>query len=160
MAVETHQRQLSDEIANVIDTLHGLFKEIGLSPHEREQRESSVYAAISAALDEQLRVVSQYVPFLWGGTLWGGATAANAEGIDREKGKMVQDCQQILAHIRQMERSLADEDEYDEEEDADSQITLPLLICLQGLKERHKAVKRRHADRYDSVKSVLCVRTR
>lgn len=60
-----------------------------------------------------------------------------------------------------MERSLADEDEYDEDDDEDNQITLPLLKCLQGLKERHKAVKRRHADRYDSVKSMLpCVALR
>jgi hypothetical protein len=61
MAVETHQRQLSDEIGNVIDTLHGLFEEIGLARYDREQRESGVYAAISAALNEQLRVVTQYV---------------------------------------------------------------------------------------------------
>jgi len=61
MATETHQRQLSDEIGNVVDTLHGLFEEIGLAQYDREQRESGVYAAISAALNEQLRVVAQYV---------------------------------------------------------------------------------------------------
>jgi protein regulator of cytokinesis 1 len=55
-----------------------------------------------------------------------------------------------------MERSMAD-DEYEEEEDEDHQITLPLLKCLQGLKERHKAAKKRYADRYDSVKRTLCM---
>jgi protein regulator of cytokinesis 1 len=58
-----HPRQslLADELANVIDTLHSLFDEIGLARHERESREASVYAAISAALHDQLRVMSQYV---------------------------------------------------------------------------------------------------
>jgi len=73
---------------------------------------------------------------------------------------MIQECQQILAQTRQMERSMADDDEYEEEEDEDHQITAPLLKCLQGLKERHKAVKKRYADRYDSVKRTLCSRRR
>ena len=53
------QSLLADELANVIDTLHGLFDEIGLARYEREGREASVYKAISAALHDQLRQVSQ-----------------------------------------------------------------------------------------------------
>jgi hypothetical protein len=61
MDTSKSQSLLVDELANVIDTLHGLFDEIGLTRYERENQESTVYAAISAALHEQLRLVSEYV---------------------------------------------------------------------------------------------------
>ena len=60
MAVdEKRQSLLADELAHVIETLHSVFDEIGLSRYEREGREASVYSAISAALHEQLRIVDQ-----------------------------------------------------------------------------------------------------
>lgn len=52
-------KRLADELAGVIDNLHGLFDEIGLARYERDTREQAVYTAISAALHEQLRVVAQ-----------------------------------------------------------------------------------------------------
>jgi protein regulator of cytokinesis 1 len=66
---------------------------------------------------------------------------------------MIDECRQIILQIKQMERSLAENADYDGDEE--SGITVPLLRCLQGLKERHKMVKRRHAERYDSVKSMF-----
>ncbi|KAF8534289.1 microtubule associated protein-domain-containing protein [Trichophaea hybrida] len=128
-----HPRQslLADELANVIDTLHSLFDELGLARHERESREASVYAAISAALHDQVRVVSH------------------------EKTKMVDECHQLISQIKQMERSLAGGDDDYDNYNEDSNITTPLLKCLQGLKEKHKIVKRRHAERYDSVKKLV-----
>lgn len=71
----------------------------------------------------------------------------------REKAKLVDEARQTVGQIKQMERSLADYPE-DDEGDDDEEVTLPLLKCVSALKERHKAVKRRHAERYDSVKSM------
>jgi protein regulator of cytokinesis 1 len=69
---------------------------------------------------------------------------------------MLDECHQLISQIKQMERSLADSADYDDDEDDEEfSITAPLLKCLQGLKEKHKTVKKRHAERYDSVKSVF-----
>jgi protein regulator of cytokinesis 1 len=71
----------------------------------------------------------------------------------REKSKLVEECRQLIFQTKQMERSLSDSDvEHDHDEDED-QITAPLSKCLQSLKEKHKLVKRRHAERYESIKS-------
>lgn len=52
-----------------------------------------------------------------------------------------------------MERSLADEDhEIDERR---FRISAPLMQCLKDLKEKHSVVKRRHAERYESIKSTV-----
>jgi protein regulator of cytokinesis 1 len=56
------QKRFGEELGNVIDTLRGIFDEIGLARYECENREANVYAAISAALHDQLRAVSQFVP--------------------------------------------------------------------------------------------------
>lgn len=57
--MEAKCSSLTEELGNVIDTLHSLFDEIGLSRFEREQRETSVYAALNAALQEQVRLNSK-----------------------------------------------------------------------------------------------------
>lgn len=74
------------------------------------------------------------------------------------------ECRQLISQIKQMERSLAgndDENDHDNKRNDDHDndddefcITVPLLKCLQGLKEKHKLVKRRHAERYDSIQST------
>lgn len=56
------QVTLADELTNVIDGLHNLFDEIGLARYEREDREANVYAALNAALHDQLRLVAESVP--------------------------------------------------------------------------------------------------
>jgi len=73
---------------------------------------------------------------------------------------MVDECHQLISQIKQMERSMAGgNNDYDYNDNNDSNITTPLLKCLQGLKEKHKLVKRRHAERYDSVKSMYSGRS-
>ncbi|TGZ80605.1 hypothetical protein EX30DRAFT_372226 [Ascodesmis nigricans] len=120
---------LADELTTVIDGLHGLFDEIGLARYEREERETRVYAALNAALQEQLRVV------------------------EREKNDLVNQCHDIITQICQMERSLADnENEIDERR---FRITSPLMQCLQDLQEKQSVVKRRHAERYESIKQLV-----
>jgi protein regulator of cytokinesis 1 len=64
---------------------------------------------------------------------------------------MYNECQHIITQIKQMERSLKGADGY--HDDDEFAITTPLLKCLQGLKEKHKSVKRHHAERYEQVKS-------
>lgn len=123
------QSLLANELANVIDTLQGLFDEIGLACHERESREANVYAALSATLQDQLRTVSQ------------------------DKTKIADECRQLKSQIKQLQHSLGDIVDYDND-DEESSINVPLLKCLQGLKEKHKMVKKRHAERYDSIKKL------
>lgn len=55
------QLSLQDELTKTLDTLHDLFAEIGLSSSAREAREESVYAALNAALQEQLDLVNEFV---------------------------------------------------------------------------------------------------
>ncbi len=50
-----------DDLQNVQASLEGIFDEIGLSSHEKDKRTVSLYEALNQALQEQLRVVAQYV---------------------------------------------------------------------------------------------------
>ncbi|KAH0565143.1 hypothetical protein GP486_001455 [Trichoglossum hirsutum] len=49
---------LTSQIATIIGELHGLFDEIGVGHHEREARESELFAALSETLHGQLRRVA------------------------------------------------------------------------------------------------------
>lgn len=61
MALAKQQSSLQTELTSVIDTLHGIFDEIGFEQHERQNREDNVYAALNATLHEALCKVSRYV---------------------------------------------------------------------------------------------------
>lgn len=61
MDATKHQSSLANELTNVIDQLHVLFDDIGLTRNERDEREASVYQALNDALQSQLRLMTQCV---------------------------------------------------------------------------------------------------
>lgn len=57
--MEPDASYLTEQVANIIAQLHGLFDEIGVPPNERDSRESELFAALSETLDHQLKLVSK-----------------------------------------------------------------------------------------------------
>ncbi|KAI5816290.1 microtubule associated protein-domain-containing protein, partial [Pyronema omphalodes] len=125
---EKRQSLSSTGLSDALQSLHSLCDEIGFASHERETRESQLFQAVKLAVEEQVM------------------------NVKSEKTKMYNECQHIITQIKQMERSIKGTDGY--HDDDEFAITTPLLNCLQGLKERHKSVKRRHAERYEQVKKL------
>ncbi|KAH7308165.1 putative microtubule associated protein [Stachybotrys elegans] len=118
---------LAQQVNNSIGLLHGLFDEIGVPTHEREARESELFAALSEALNSQVRLVTS------------------------EKKEMVDEAKKIITSIRQMEVSL-DSSNHSRSDD-DLKITYPLISCLQMLKEKHTQIRRLHKERFEQVKN-------
>lgn len=50
---------LSQQVTTIINQLHGYFDEIGLPTHERDSRESELFAALSETLHNQLELVAK-----------------------------------------------------------------------------------------------------
>jgi protein regulator of cytokinesis 1 len=82
--------------------------------------------------------------------------------VTAEKNEMAEDAQRIITTIKQMDVSLngpKDRHEY-EAEDEELKITVPLIPCLQALKEKHTQISKIHKERFEQVKSsYLCART-
>ena len=73
----------------------------------------------------------------------------------REKAELTDEAHRIIKVIKQMEASLDDRatnDQYQNEE-TDLKVTVPLIRCLQTLKEKHNTVAKIHRERYEQVKS-------
>ncbi|KAK3357094.1 microtubule associated protein-domain-containing protein [Lasiosphaeria hispida] len=124
---------LAQQVNTIIGQLHGLFDEIGVPNHDREARESELFAALSDALHNQVRIVTA------------------------EKKEMIEEAQKIVTTIRQMEASLDDSKprrDYKAEDD-DLKITYPLTRCLQILKEKHLQINRLHKERFEQVKKLV-----
>lgn len=51
---------LTQQVANIIAQLHGLFDEIGVDAQERDRRESELFAALSDTLHKQVKQVARY----------------------------------------------------------------------------------------------------
>ncbi|CAK7266610.1 Microtubule bundling protein [Sporothrix epigloea] len=123
---------LSQQVNGIIDQLHGLFDEIGVSKHEREAREEELFNALSEALHNQVRLVTT------------------------EKKNMVEDAQRTIAAIRQMEASLDDSrSRRDYDADQDLQVSYPLTRCLQVLKEKHLQISKIHRERFEQVRKLV-----
>ncbi|CAK7198355.1 Microtubule bundling protein [Sporothrix eucalyptigena] len=123
---------LSQQVNGIIDQLHGLFDEIGVSNHERETREEELFNALSEALHNQVRLVTT------------------------EKKNMVEDAQRTISAIRQMETSLDDSrSRRDYDADEDLQVTYPLTRCLQVLKEKHLQISKIHRERFEQVRKLV-----
>ncbi|KFA65446.1 hypothetical protein S40285_00509 [Stachybotrys chlorohalonatus IBT 40285] len=120
---------LAQQVNNSIVQLHGLFDEIGVPSHEREARESELFAALSEALNSQVRLVTS------------------------EKKELVEEAKRIITSIRQMEASL--DDSKHRRDDEDLKITYPLISCLQVLKEKHTQIRRLHKERFEQVKKLV-----
>ncbi|KAJ9134411.1 Microtubule associated protein-domain-containing protein [Pleurostoma richardsiae] len=124
---------LSQQVNNIIDQLHGLFDEIGVPTHERENREAELFDALSEALNAHVRHVAE------------------------EKQSLLDEAQKMITAIRQMEVSLdGTKMRRDHQaEDDDLKITYPLTRCLQVLKEKHIQINRLHKERFEQVKKLV-----
>lgn len=72
-----------------------------------------------------------------------------------EKTGLTEEAHRIIKSIRQMEASLEDDKVITSyrSEDEDIKVTVPLIRCLQGLKERHNTMAKLHRERFEQVKS-------
>ncbi|KAI8962467.1 microtubule associated protein-domain-containing protein [Daldinia sp. FL1419] len=124
---------LSQQVNTIIGQLHGLFDEIGVTSHDRENRESELFAALSETLNNQVKQVTE------------------------EKKGLVDEAQRLITLIRQMETSLdgsRSQRSYTPDSD-DLQVTYPLTRCLKGLKEKHMQVSKLHRERFEQVKKLV-----
>ncbi|KAF2863147.1 hypothetical protein K470DRAFT_226918 [Piedraia hortae CBS 480.64] len=117
---------LSQQVTTIIERLHGFFDEIGVPSHERDARESELFAALSDTLHQQLNQVA------------------------KEKHELTETAQKLIKSIRQMERSLDD----DPSEEETLKVTHPLLDCIQSLKEKHHLISRQHRERFEQVRKL------
>ncbi|KAI1274800.1 microtubule associated protein-domain-containing protein [Xylaria sp. FL0933] len=122
---------LSQQVNSIIGQLHGLFDEIGVPSHDRDNREAELFAALSETLNSQVRAVTA------------------------EKKGMVDEADRIITLIRQMETSLDDTKAQCNPEDDDLQITFPLTQCLKVLKEKHAQIAKLHRERFEQVKKLV-----
>ncbi|KAI1306306.1 microtubule associated protein-domain-containing protein [Xylaria venustula] len=122
---------LSQQVNSIIGQLHGLFDEIGVPSHDRDNREAELFAALSETLSNHVKDVTA------------------------EKKEMVDEAQRIITLIRQMETSLDDTKAQRNPEDDDLQITFPLTQCLKALKEKHTQIGRLHRERFEQVKKLV-----
>ncbi|EXJ74959.1 uncharacterized protein A1O5_01655 [Cladophialophora psammophila CBS 110553] len=123
---------LTTQVNTIIGQLHAIFDEIGVPRNERESRETELFAALSEALHNQLRLVNS------------------------EKNAMTEEAQNIIKTIKQMEQSL--EDEKDRGYDLDTnalRVTYPLIDCLRDLKEKYNVISRLHRERFEQVKKLV-----
>ncbi|KAI9820980.1 MAG: hypothetical protein M1832_003452 [Thelocarpon impressellum] len=124
---------LTSQIATIIGQLHGHFDDIGVPSHERESRESELFAALSETLHNQLRLVAA------------------------EKTEMTDEANRMIKNIKQMEASLDDIKTNSGYELADEslKVSFPLLRCLQKLKEKHGMIAKLHKERYEQVRKLV-----
>ncbi|KAI5922139.1 microtubule associated protein-domain-containing protein [Camillea tinctor] len=123
---------LSQQVNSIIGQLHGLFDEIGVPDHDREARETELFAALSETLNNQVKAVAV------------------------EKKTMIDEAERIITSIRQMEASIDDHGSrhsYHDDDD-DLEITYPLNRCLVALRERHSQVSKQHRERFEQVRKL------
>ncbi|KAK3955286.1 microtubule associated protein-domain-containing protein [Pseudoneurospora amorphoporcata] len=122
---------LAQQVNTIIGQLHGLFDEIGVAHNDREHREAELFAALSEALQNQVRRVTN------------------------EKQEMIEEAQKIITTIRQMEMAMDDTKKARRSlEDDGLKVTYPLIQCIQGLQEKHCQVARAHRERYEEIKKL------
>ncbi|KAL8693114.1 MAG: hypothetical protein Q9218_002000 [Villophora microphyllina] len=124
---------LTTQVTTIIGQLHGLFNDIGVPTHERESRETELFAALSETLNNQLRLVTT------------------------EKNELTEEAHRIIKTIKQMEASLEDQKPNGtyELEDQNMKVTVPLTRCVADLKEKYNTVARLHAERFEQVKKLV-----
>ncbi|KIW03706.1 uncharacterized protein PV09_05019 [Verruconis gallopava] len=121
---------LEKQVSTIINKLHELFDEIGVPSHERDSRESELFAALSETLHNQLRLVTN------------------------EKHEIAEEANRLITTIKQMQISLEGKERNSYDFDDDLKVTYPLKPCLEGLKEKHKMVHKLHRERYEQVKKL------
>jgi len=142
---------LTTQVTTIIGQLHSIFDEIGVPRNERDSRETELFAALSEALHNQLRLVNSYVTEFLLTSTWLLLTHCYSE-----KNKMTEEAQNIITTIKQMEASLDDEKDRGYEVDTNGlRVTFPLIDCLRDLKEKYNIVSRLHRERFDQVKKLV-----
>ncbi|KAK3401262.1 microtubule associated protein-domain-containing protein [Sordaria brevicollis] len=122
---------LAQQVNSIIGQLHGLFDEIGVAHNDREHREAELFAALSEALQNQVRRVTN------------------------EKQEMIEEAQRIITTIRQMEVAMDDTKKARLSlQDDGLKVTYPLIQCIEGLQEKHNQVARAHRERYEEIKKL------
>ncbi|KAI0202249.1 microtubule associated protein-domain-containing protein [Astrocystis sublimbata] len=122
---------LSQQVNSIIGQLHGLFDEIGVPNHDRDNREAELFAALSETLNNQVKVVTA------------------------EKKEMLDEADRIITLIRQMEVSLDDSKAQRNPDDDDLQVTYPLTQCLKVLREKYMQISKLHRERFEQVKKLV-----
>ncbi|KAF2396856.1 hypothetical protein EJ06DRAFT_551376 [Trichodelitschia bisporula] len=121
---------LEKQVKTITQKLHELFDEIGVPGHERDTRESELFAALSETLHTQLRIVTN------------------------EKHEIAEEANRLITEIKQMHISIEgpNGDMTDIEHLA---VTYPLLPCLDILREKHRHISAHHASRYEQVTQLV-----
>jgi Ase1/PRC1/MAP65 family protein len=135
---------LEKQVSTIINKLHELFDDIGVPSHDRDSRESELFAALSETLHNQLRLVTKYVTRMRV-VLWCLISSS-------EKHSLTEEAEKLITTIKQMHTSIEGSgSNYDL--DPDLKVTYPLKACLQVLKEKHMSISRVHHERFEQVKS-------
>ncbi|KAF2453174.1 microtubule associated protein-domain-containing protein [Lineolata rhizophorae] len=123
---------LAQQVTTIIGQLHGLFDEIGIASHERDSREAELFSALSETLHNQLRAVTT------------------------EKHELTEEANRLIKTIKQMEASLDGTKQSDAYSlgDDELKVTIPLLRCIQTLREKYNIVSKLHRERFEQIKKL------
>ncbi|KAI1824939.1 microtubule associated protein-domain-containing protein [Xylaria intraflava] len=121
---------LSQQVNTIVDQLHGLFNDIGVPSHDRDNREAELFAALSETLNNHVQAVTS------------------------EKKNMIDEAERTISLIRQMESSLDDTKPQRKQKD-DLQVTYPLTQCLKALKEKQMQISKLYRERFEQVKKLV-----
>ncbi|RKF73623.1 Anaphase spindle elongation protein 1 [Golovinomyces cichoracearum] len=122
---------LSSQITGVIEKLNFVYEEIGIPCHERETRESEMFATLSHILNDYVRKATI------------------------EKNDLMEEAKIIIKTIKQMEDSLEDKKSHTDHKDDDVKITYPLKQCLKDLKRKHLQTSKLHKERFEEIKELV-----
>lgn len=77
--------------------------------------------------------------------------------IHSEKSELTEEAHRMIKTIKQMDASLEDRapNSAYQLEDKELKVTVPLIRCLQGLKEKHNTIAKIHRERFEQVKSKI-----
>ncbi|KAI5300948.1 hypothetical protein KEM56_002077 [Ascosphaera pollenicola] len=126
---------LTSQVNQIVGELHGLFDDIGIPAHERDEREAELFSALSDTLQSHLHRVNE------------------------EKSDMIDEAAHIIQTIKQMEASLDDPDIkrhlFPDNNDNALQVTFPLSKCLANLQEKLRIISELHRQRFEEVKKLV-----
>ncbi|KAK6509446.1 hypothetical protein TWF481_004190 [Arthrobotrys musiformis] len=119
---------LASQVASAIESLHGVFDEIGVPHHDRESKEAALFAALSETLQSHLRMVNT------------------------EKNALVEEANKLISGIKQIHRAMEDgakANMYD-----DLVVTIPLRVCVETLKNKHNMLRSQYDQEFEGIKKL------
>ncbi|RVD80734.1 uncharacterized protein DFL_008627 [Arthrobotrys flagrans] len=120
---------LTSQVASAIESLHGIFDEIGVPRHDRESKEAALFAALSETLQSHLRLVNA------------------------EKNALVEEANKLISGIQQIHRAMDDgasANMYD-----DLVVTIPLRVCVETLKNKHNMLRSQYDQEFEGIKKLV-----